>query len=154
MTITAQELDTTVDMLDGDDPGWVFRIDLDRLDISSPDDCVVGQLYGGDLKRSLLELYGSSGAPAAAFAAQTEAWREKILSLRAVRPDLSHLPVVVPPIELMSPVDHGWDLDDALNRCTRMGPEENEESEPDTLNEPTPIDPSPWREIEQDKAAA
>ena len=26
---------------------------------------------------------------------------------------------------------------------------EDDEPEPDTLNDPTPIDPSPWREIEE-----
>lgn len=32
--------------LDGNQPGWVDRIDLERLDIGSCMRCVLGQLYG------------------------------------------------------------------------------------------------------------
>lgn len=32
--------------LDANVPGWWKKIDLEKLDISSPFDCIIGQLYG------------------------------------------------------------------------------------------------------------
>lgn len=37
---------TGTTLLDRHWPGWAALIDLDRLDIQSPRDCVLGQLYG------------------------------------------------------------------------------------------------------------
>jgi hypothetical protein len=35
------------ELLDRVQPGWADRIDLDRLDLGSDCECVLGQLYGG-----------------------------------------------------------------------------------------------------------
>ena len=35
------------EFLDEDFPGWADRIDVDRLDLTSGCDCVLGQLFGG-----------------------------------------------------------------------------------------------------------
>ena len=36
--------------LDEINPGWEKRIDLDRLNIAEPGDCILGQLYGSYLQ--------------------------------------------------------------------------------------------------------
>lgn len=49
MTMTAtldERVEAGMDFLDERRPGWMPRIDLDRLNISSSLDCVLGQLGG------------------------------------------------------------------------------------------------------------
>ena len=47
MTVSTQERVTAgAFALDAAKPGWENQIDLDRLDVSSPVNCVLGQLYG------------------------------------------------------------------------------------------------------------
>ncbi len=42
--------------LDKERPGWADKINVPRLDIGSPSDCIVGQLHGGDFCAGLLTL--------------------------------------------------------------------------------------------------
>ena len=43
----AEELvNDAIALLDVKEPGWFNKIDTDRLDIASPTNCVLGQLYG------------------------------------------------------------------------------------------------------------
>jgi hypothetical protein len=44
-------------LLDEDMPGWADKIDLERLDIQLPGDCVLGQLYG-TYRAALSVLFG------------------------------------------------------------------------------------------------
>lgn len=89
--------------LDQHQPGWDAQIDLDRLNISSACDCVLGQLYGQYLRAPLFDNAESGSdcvdraAPLGfAFhypderrsrAALTAAWHELIETRRAVTPD-------------------------------------------------------------------
>lgn len=43
-------------LLDKMRPGWDERIDLTRLDLNKPCDCVVGQEFGGDYRDGLAHL--------------------------------------------------------------------------------------------------
>lgn len=45
------------EFLDGRKPGWWRLIDVDRLDMTSPTDCIVGQLWGSWDRVDLLGIY-------------------------------------------------------------------------------------------------
>jgi len=76
-------------------PGWLDRVDLDRLDLSDPDGCLLGQMYGSyGLALSVLRIsevtaadYGFQAStrwhPRRQFAVLTAAWRDLITSRRA-----------------------------------------------------------------------
>jgi hypothetical protein len=83
------------DLLDAENPTWYRITDLDTLDMSDPDFCVLGQVYGdycdGLLKLNLTAFgarvrnYGFdmlSGTPDEDFTLLTQAWREQILLRR------------------------------------------------------------------------
>lgn len=113
-----REIGAAVAVMDRYDPNWAFGLDEDRLDIASPDDCVVGQRFGGAYKRQLLAHYGSDQLPRAMFARLTAEWRVTIARLRLERIDLPDLPSTTPPVEEMEPTLHGWDLRSGY--CTRV----------------------------------
>jgi hypothetical protein len=46
MTTIAERVAAGAEFLDRNEPGWVGRIDLDQLDISSPCRCILGQVFG------------------------------------------------------------------------------------------------------------
>ena len=81
-------------LLDRVRPGWDAEIDLTRLDISCPNDCLLGQLYGSfaqGMRRLSVpaSVYGFHAPPysnrAESLALLTEAWREAIGNRRLER---------------------------------------------------------------------
>lgn len=48
-------------LLDREEPGWAARIDVERLDMTTHDRCVLGQLYGGSFLRGLVRLHIPAG---------------------------------------------------------------------------------------------
>jgi hypothetical protein len=125
-------IDNGIAVLDEHNPGWWQEgiIDTDVLDISDPDKCVVGQLYGGDYKRGLLALFGSPYADVQAvkhgftsfyWQRYTQEWREAIWTLRKTRQPVSFV-AKRPPVEVMNPRLNGWELDgDHDGTCTCGG---------------------------------
>ena len=82
--------------LDARHPGWHDLIDLDRLDVSSPCNCLLGQTIGGfDLHAARLDIdqaaalgfdaSSSHDDMADEYAALTEVWRTVIERRRATR---------------------------------------------------------------------
>ena len=72
-------------------PGWLWKIDLENLDISCFSWCLMGQLVGGYEKAS--DILGTNGGVRLGFDGSdlwinnelTAAWKERILELRAAR---------------------------------------------------------------------
>ena len=72
---------------------WINRIDLDKLDLYSQINCIIGQLYG-TYKYELWTQYGAAGSYSGHpfgfddenedYAELTEAWRLVISGLRSV----------------------------------------------------------------------
>jgi hypothetical protein len=102
MNTIAERVAAGAAWLDAHEPGWVDRIDLGGLDIQSCDRCILGQVYGhyvdapddarrtGDQIVSADRGFCAGGeadgflALAAEWAALAAAWRELILTRRAV----------------------------------------------------------------------
>jgi hypothetical protein len=102
MSTIAERVARGAALLDEREPGWWERIDLGRLDLSSPCRCVLGQL-NTDLDRpyfpkwtDILERFGvglrdefthgfnvGGGGTDAQFANLTAAWRELIEARRS-----------------------------------------------------------------------
>lgn len=91
-TTIAERVAAGAEWLDQHEPGWVERIDLDRLDLASACRCVLGQLdtyyyaaacyrLGIDTKTQAYQL-GFNDADAR-FTHLTTAWRELIQQRRA-----------------------------------------------------------------------
>jgi len=85
-------VETGIDLLDSEAPGWVNCIDLDTLDMSTTGNCVLGQVYG-DFFIGMAELFASDDPelavrhgfetpdetdPSCDYDALNEAWRTAI----------------------------------------------------------------------------
>lgn len=56
MSTIAERVAAGAAFLDEHEPGWVDRIDLDRLDLDLCPDCIIGQLYGPEYYAGLRTL--------------------------------------------------------------------------------------------------
>jgi hypothetical protein len=90
VSTVAERAERGAALLDERMPGWWQHIDLDRLDIDSPCDCVAGQIGGYTEILQALGLddgaeydYGFDGGSFASTRALTPAWRDLILARRA-----------------------------------------------------------------------
>lgn len=78
-------------LLDEHMPGWEGRIDLERLNLASACDCVVGQLLGSyryvyvDLYIKSGTTYGFESTPPGNYSGLTRAWRKLIRARLASR---------------------------------------------------------------------
>lgn len=81
-----ERVDKGAALLDENVPGWISHIDLDRLSIADPNNCIVGQLYGVyHIGIAALDYpppcgYGFNGDD---YSALNEAWRALITARRA-----------------------------------------------------------------------
>jgi hypothetical protein len=97
MTTVAERVAAGVAYLDEREPGWAAQIDLEVLDLSDCDRCVIGQLYPGindtgridtaydpDLGFDAPATVTSARATGAAFAALDAEWKRVITERRTL----------------------------------------------------------------------
>lgn len=80
-----------VEILDREEPGWVNHLNTDTLDISSLENCVLGQLYGsyGEGREALgiplfcEDVYGFDGYSSGDVRSLTHEWLRVIESRRS-----------------------------------------------------------------------
>jgi hypothetical protein len=73
MTTTTERVQAGAGLLDQHQPGWVDRIDLDRLNLRDCFACVLGQLFPGDYYATVHDTLGLNWAEAAAHGFNVDA---------------------------------------------------------------------------------
>lgn len=95
-----REIKKGIEFLNRINPGWVDKIDLDTLDMSSSNKCIIGQLYGDYwVSMRVIEKdyyidrfeYGFS---CFGFSIKTEEWKQAIMNIRSKTNNTSILDTV------------------------------------------------------------